>query len=724
MPSQSSESERRSSARVQEGKGREAIMRVLVLTALLAVASATGGNFFRLPTPYAYKCNEEGLCIRKLRTEIIGKSESLESCQLTCGQYGSLWPNPTGPVQLSKKTIPFTPMNMKLTKLTAPDPQVESMLEEATRYFQRNLHFFHADFPESKKTPYTEREKTEIHQPNQIQQVNIRLRSVPLNEDNLEQTIPEVEKPLTERIETWMRDSPFLSQKNSGQIERQNVNLEITVNSPERKLTLDTDESYNLEVKTAGEETTIKIVAVTYYGARHALESLSQLIAFDNTRESLMIVSDATIQDAPEFKYRGLMLDTSRNYYPKEDLMRLLDAMSQNKLNYFHWHIIDAASFPLYSESRPEMAYHGAYSSRKVYYPEDIRQIVKYANLRGIRVVPEFNAPGHTAAGWQWGEKSGKGRMVLCAGQKEKPWFDLGNEPPAGQMNPVNPELYNVLGEIYKDMVEYFDADMVHMGGDDVSFKCWQNSEEIQQYLAENGREPSSREMFELWKIFQNNALNKLQESAGPNRQITPIIHSSSFASNYIEKNKYIVQLTENANDTAIASYIDNGFKVIFSNYDQWRLDCDSTTWIGSKSLICPQNSPTWEHFYSNSPVDMLTYLGITNSRELRQDSGQNPIKQNILGGTALLYSSETDSHGLEPKTWPRVSAMAERLWSDPAQPLKGNDFTQQRLSKQRQRMVSRGIRADPVQPEYCLHDESACYSREQYAARSANIPQ
>lgn len=56
--------------------------------------------------------------------------------------------------------------------------------------------------------------------------------------------------------------------------------------------------------------------------------------------------------------------------------------------------------------------------------------------------------------------------MPLTQGQ---PWFEVGKEPPSGQLNPVNPELYPILGELYRDMIEFFDPDMIHMGGDDVS---------------------------------------------------------------------------------------------------------------------------------------------------------------------------------------------------------------------------------------------------------------
>lgn len=86
-------------------------------------------------------------------------------------------------------------------------------------------------------------------------------------------------------------------------------------------------------------------------------------------------------------RYRGFMLDTGRNFYPKEDLMKLLDSMAYNKMNYFHWHINDAASFPMYSNRVPKMTYYGAYDARKVYYPEDIREIVEYANVRFMGIL-------------------------------------------------------------------------------------------------------------------------------------------------------------------------------------------------------------------------------------------------------------------------------------------------------------------------------------------------
>jgi len=242
--------------------------------------------------------------------------------------------------------------------------------------------------------------------------------------------------------------------------------------------------------------------------------------------------------------------------------------------------------------------------------------------------------------------------------------------------------------------------------------------------LAANGREANSQEMFELWNIFQSNAYAKLLESAGPGRQITPVIHSSSFVRNYIDKDTYVVQVNEFTTDAAVAQYVKDGYRVIFSNLDHWRLDCIDTTWVGEKSTSCPQQVPTWQHFYRNSPLDVLTDLGMPNIRAAAQDPQQQSVRDKILGGTVSLYSSETDASGLQSKAWPRASGFAERLWSDPPLAPQGIDTTQKRLNVQRQRMVERGVRAQPTQPEFCMHNEAACYTEDEYAARSANIPQ
>jgi len=151
--------------------------------------------------------------------------------------------------------------------------------------------------------------------------------------------------------------------------------------------------------------------------------------------------------------------------------------MAYNKLNVFHWHLTDAHSFPFVSEREPLMAAYGTYSAGQMYRPDDIRRIVHHATVRGVKVVPELDAPAHVGSGWEWGESRGLGQLVLCA--REEAWAEYCGSPPCGFLNPINENVYRVLGNIYKDMAELFHSDIFHMGGDEVDSKCWQHTPEV-----------------------------------------------------------------------------------------------------------------------------------------------------------------------------------------------------------------------------------------------------
>jgi len=735
-------------------------MKVLVgLVALVATVAAVD-NYFRMPSPYRFSCVEEK-CIRE---EVYATPEqrqrtqqqqgqqytTLAECSLVCGQYGSLWPRPTQDVTLARETIPFLPKNMRFTKVSASNPRVEEMLQEQAHYFQRNLHFMHPDYQKRSKGPFTE------YQQEKYSNLDKNFRSFRDNryrEDDRTENVARFdlfelgnqlrrEQPESQgqsqafrgqfRSEErrgreqmrYERISPFNKQQASPLAEKQNFEVEVTVTGPETQLRLDTDESYDLAVQTVGETTTATIIASTYYGARHAMESLSQMIAYDELSNSLQVVKTAKISDEPSFKYRGIMLDTGRNYYPKEDIMSLMDTMATNKLNTFHWHISDAASFPMYSQRQPQMSYYGAYSPSKIYYPQDIREIVEYANQRGIRVIPELDAPAHAGAGWNFGEKEGKGKMVLC-NEPDDVWFNMCREPPCGQLNPTNPEVYEVLKNLYTDILEAFNPEFVHMGGDDTSFKCWSNSPEVTNFLSQQSREVNSRELFELWNTFQTTAFTKLSESmeeTGLSQQVKPMIYSSSFVKNYVDPKQYYVHLLEDVNATEIETYITKGYHVVFSNADVWNFEGPAPSWV-SQAQTYKRNipRPNWKQVYENSPLDMLTGLGVQNARrrsDVPREEGVTVPSDQVLGGEAMVYSYETDAESLQSTLWPRGAALAERLWTDPIPTPFQADRAENRMAAHRERMVNRGTRAETFQPEFCFQNQNTCYTQEEYQNR------
>ena len=129
------------------------------------------------------------------------------------------------------------------------------------------------------------------------------------------------------------------------------------------------------------------------------------------------ILETATLSDSPVYPIRALTIDTSRSFLPLESLRRTIDAMAMNKLNTLHWHVTDTQSFPIEVASEPRMAQYGAYSPEQVYSAQEVAQLVQYGRQRGVRLMPELDAPAHVGYGWQWGEQAGLGRLAVCVGE-------------------------------------------------------------------------------------------------------------------------------------------------------------------------------------------------------------------------------------------------------------------------------------------------------------------
>jgi hexosaminidase len=145
------------------------------------------------------------------------------------------------------------------------------------------------------------------------------------------------------------------------------------------------DESYRLDISPAG----ARLNATTVTGALRGLETFAQLI--DGSE-----IPAIHIEDRPRFPWRGLMLDVSRHWMPVPVIERNLDAMAAVKFNLFHWHLSDDQGFRVESRRFPKLQQFG--SDGNFYTQAEIREVVAYARDRGIRVVPEFDIPGHTSS--------------------------------------------------------------------------------------------------------------------------------------------------------------------------------------------------------------------------------------------------------------------------------------------------------------------------------------
>ncbi|KAK7063269.1 beta-N-acetylhexosaminidase activity protein [Halocaridina rubra] len=608
---------------------------LLLISCLFLVPSASG--VLQLPSPWGFRCDAtKGICIKKERTG-VDTLQTLNRCKLNCDRKGVLWPYPKS-VSLGSDTVEFIPTNV--TKNIIAHPQVESLLLEAMQIFQRNLHMYHPKFVENEAA----------------------------------------------WAGPW--DPETLAHK---------LHIDITVTGQDTRLTLDTDESYRLDVVTSDSQTTAQIAAQTFFGARHALETLSQLVEYEENRETLMILRSVNIHDEPAFKYRGILLDTSRNFFTVKEIERTLDAMAANKLNTFHWHITDSHSFPMHLANLPKMTYYGAYSSSQIYYPSDIRNIVHYGRVRGIRVLPEFDAPAHVGNGWQWAEQQGLGKLAVCVNRE--PWQSYCVEPPCGQLNLANPKMYDVLGQIYNGMVDLFSPiDLFHYGGDEVNLNCWNTTDEIVNWMNEQGNGLTEDAYYNQWSIFQEKS-RQLFTDANNKQEVPGIIWTSHLteagrADQYLSNSKYIIQIWTTDSDPLIGELLDKKFRVIFSNYDHWYLDCGVGAWVGEGNNWCSPYKG-WQAVYDNSPLKIAANLTTTYDPAL------------ILGGEAALWSEQVDGTSLDSRLWPRGAALAERLWSNPS-----NNWepAETRFIHHRQRLVQRGIQADRIQPQWCHQNEGLCY--------------
>lgn len=213
-------------------------------------------------------------------------------------------------------------------------------------------------------------------------------------------------------------------------------------------------EAYELEITPIR----IRINASSEKGIFYGLITVYQELLFSGKLE----VQVAQIQDTPRFSYRGYMLDESRHFFGKEKVKQLLDMMALFKLNTFHWHLTDENGWRIAIRSFPLLGDVGGIGNKsdpeapaQFYSQADIREIVAYAKIRQIEIIPEIDMPGHaTAANRAYPEFSG-------GGSKNYPEFTF---------NPGAEATYDFLKKILEEVGELFPSKYIHLGGDEVHF--------------------------------------------------------------------------------------------------------------------------------------------------------------------------------------------------------------------------------------------------------------
>ncbi len=380
--------------------------------------------------------------------------------------------------------------------------------------------------------------------------------------------------------------------------------LVVSVDGPGEAIqSVDEDESYSLEVTPSGAH----LRAATVVGAMRGLETLQQLIQSDATGYFVPAVS---IRDTPRFRWRGLMIDCGRHFIPVDVLKRTLDGMAAVKLNVFHWHLSEDQGFRIESKAFPKLA--GLGSDGLFYTQEQAREIVAYARDRGIRVVPEFDMPGHSSA-WFVGYPdlaSAPGPFHI---EREFGVFDP-------VMDPTRESTYKFLDTFIGEMAAIFPDHFMHIGGDENNGVEWQANPRIQDFM--RGR--NLKDTAALQNYFNQRLLKLLEKHGkrmiGWDEILTPDL-----------PNDVAVQSWRGFDSLAAGAR--NGYSGILS----------AGYYLNHKN--------TAEAHYLVDPLPAASDL--------------SPEQQaRILGGEACMWTEQAGPQTIDSRIWPRAAAIAERLWS------------------------------------------------------------
>ena len=231
----------------------------------------------------------------------------------------------------------------------------------------------------------------------------------------------------------------------------------------------DWDESYQLIIATNA----ATLSANHSLGILRGLETLLQLIGDQQQKIGLPLV---TIQDSPRFKWRGLLLDTSRHFFSVNTIKRQIDAMAAAKYNIFHWHLTDDQGWRFESRKYPKL--HQLASDGDYYRREQIREVVRYARERGIQVLPEIDMPGHASA------IAVAYPQLMSAPGPFAMEYRWGVHKPL--LNPANEKVYEFIDGLVEEVVELFPFEYLHIGGDEVDPGHWDSNSGIRAFMQAN----------------------------------------------------------------------------------------------------------------------------------------------------------------------------------------------------------------------------------------------
>jgi hexosaminidase len=390
------------------------------------------------------------------------------------------------------------------------------------------------------------------------------------------------------------------------------------------------DESHHLEITSSG----AKLDASTTLGVMRGLQTFLQLV---QTTPAGFAAPAVIIDDKSRFPWRGLMIDCGRHFMPLEVIKRNIDGMAAVKLNVFHWHLSENQGFRIESKKFPKLHEMG---SDGLYYTQDkVRDVIAYARERGIRVVPEFDMPGHSTA-WFVGYPD----LASAPGpyEVERKWgvFD-----PA--MDPTREHTYHFLDEFIGEMAKLFPDKFFHIGGDEVNGKQWDANSKIQEFMRAHGMRTNQDLQAYFNKRVQEIVSKHGKTMIGWDEILRPDLPKS-----------IVIQSWRGQESLAQAARQD--YRGLLSH--GYYID-----------LMWPAS----QHYLVDPMSDAAANLTLDESKL-------------ILGGEATMWAEYVSPENVDSRIWPRTAAIAERLWSPPN--VRDVDSMYQRLEKVSHRLDFLGL--------------------------------
>ena len=363
------------------------------------------------------------------------------------------------------------------------------------------------------------------------------------------------------------------------------------------------DESYTLEIREGRGE----LRAPTTFGALRGLATLQQALSIEGERA---VIAPMNVKDSPRFPWRGLMIDVSRHWQPMAVIKRNLDGMSLVKLNVLHLHLTDDQGFRVESRTHPELTAKG--SDGHYFTQTQLREIVAYAAQRGIRVVPEFDVPGH-ATSWVVSHPE----LASAPGpyEIERHW---------GVFNPVldptNEKTYALLADFFGEMCALFPDPFFHIGGDENNGVQWNANPRIQAFIREHGLKDNAG----LHNYFNRRVSEILRQHGkrllGWDEILNPGLPQESVIESW-------------RGPDALAEAARRGYSGILAN-----------------GYYIDLNFPARDHYLADP---------LPPSSDLKPDE-----RARVLGGEAPMWAEWVTPENIDTRIWPRTAAIAERLWS------------------------------------------------------------